>query len=108
MEVIRVRGDTTLRMYRGDTKEIPIVTKKDGKEAFIETLQGYTVTLTIRDRRGRVVLQKEDIIDGTRIDMTIVPDEAESIGQGFYDYDIELQSPSGQIVTTLVKGRWIV
>lgn len=108
MEVLSIKGDTTIRWYRGDTKTITIVTSDEagGKE---NTLKDMRVTFTAKERfHEKKILEKTAIISDAPVSLFFSHEETKAIPPGQYRYDIELRKEDYSVVCTLYTGTLII
>lgn len=109
MEVIRTRGDTTIRWYRGDTKTLSIFATYACSDAEESALRGMRVTFTARARfGGKKVLEKSEIIGDGPVSLNFTHDETRVLSPGKYTYDIELRKDDYSVVCTLYTGTLII
>lgn len=109
MEVLNVKGDTTIRWYRGDTKTVSIFAAYACSDAEESTLRGMRVTFTARTRfGGKKVLEKSAIVGDDSVSLNFTHDETGALSQGQYTYDIELRKDDYSVVCTLYTGTLII
>lgn len=109
MEVLNVKGDTTIRWYRGDTKTVSIFASYACSDSGENTLHGMRVTFTARERFSeKKVLEKSAIVGDGAASLNFTHDETGVLSQGQYTYDIELRKEDYSIVCTLYTGTLII
>lgn len=109
MEVLKVKGDTTIRWYRGDTKTVSIFAAYACSDAEESTLRGMRVTFTARARfGGKKVLEKSAIVGDGSASLNFTHDETRALRPGQYTYDIELRKEDYSVVCTLYTGTLII
>lgn len=109
MEVLNVKGDTTIRWYRGDTKTVSIFASDASDKEKENTLFGMRVTFTVRERfGGKKVLVKSAIIGDGSASLNFTHDEMRALRPGPYTYDIELRKEDYSVVCTLYTGTLII
>lgn len=109
MEVLSVKGDTTIRWYRGDTKTVSIFVSSACSDTEENSLYGMRVTFTARERfGGKKVLEKSAIVGDGSVPLNFTHDETKALQQGQYTYDIELRKEDYSIVCTLYTGTLII
>lgn len=105
MDVIRVKGQTGISLFRGDTKDLTLCVKQGGEEVLPEEIKGMRATLTVRDGEKHVVLQRETLFDAPFVTLHFSHDETKSLAPGRYDYDIELRREDASEVVTLFRDH---
>lgn len=109
MEVLNVKGDTTIRWYRGDTKTVSILASYACSNAEENTLRGMRVTFTARERFSRKkVLEKSAIVGDGSVSLNFTHAETRALEPGQYTYDIELRKEDYSVVCTLYTGTLII
>lgn len=109
MEVLKVKGDTTIRWFRGDTKTVSIFVSSACSDAEESTLRGMRMTFTARARfGGKKVLEKSAIVGDGSVSLNFTHDETRMLQPGQYTYDIELRKEDYSIVCTLYTGTLII
>lgn len=109
MEVLNVKGDTTIRWYRGDTKTVSIFASYACNDTEENTLHGMRVTFTARKRfSGKKVLEKSAIVGDGSVLLNFTHDETRALRPGQYTYDIELRKDDYSVVCTLYTGTLII
>lgn len=109
MEVLNVKGDTTIRWYRGDTKTVSILATYACNDAGENTLHGMRVTFTARARfGGKKILEKSAIAGDGSVSLSFTHEETRMLSPGQYTYDIELRKEDYSVVCTLYTGTLII
>lgn len=109
MEVLDVKGDKTIRWYRGDTKTISIIASDATEDKEKSTLFGMRVTFTARERfGGKKVLEKSATIGEDVVSLSFSHEETKALHPGQYVYDIELRKEDRSVVLTLYTGTLII
>lgn len=109
MEVLKVKGDTTIRWFRGDTKTVSIFVSSACSDTEENSLYGMRVTFTARARfGGKKVLEKSAIVGDGSVSLNFTHDETKALQQGQYTYDIELRKDDYSVVCTLYTGTLII
>ena len=109
MEVLNVKGDTTIRWYRGDTKTVSIFVSNASDKENENTISGMRVTFTARARfGGKMVLQKSAIVGDGSASLNFTHAETRALQPGQYTYDIELRKDDYSVVCTLYTGTLII
>lgn len=109
MEVLGIKGDTTIRWFRGDTKTVSIFATYACSDAGENTLHGMRVTFTARERfSGKKVLEKSAIVGDGSASLNFTHDETRALRPGQYTYDIELRKDDYSVVCTLYTGTLII
>lgn len=109
MEVLNVKGDTTIRWYRGDTKTVSIFASYACSDTKENTLFGMRVTFTARERfSGKKVLEKSAIAGDGSVSLNFTHEETRMLSPGQYTYDIELRKDDYSVVCTLYTGTLII
>lgn len=109
MEVLKVKGDTTIRWYRGDTKTVSILAAYVCSDTEEHTLSGMRVTFTARARfGGKKVLEKSAIVGDGSASLNFTHAETRALQPGQYTYDIELRKEDYSVVCTLYTGTLII
>ena len=109
MEVLNVKGDTTIRWFRGDTKTVSILATYACSDTGENTLHGMRVTFTARERfSGKKVLEKSVIVGDDTASLNFTHAETRALRPGQYTYDIELRKDDYSVVCTLYTGTLII
>lgn len=109
MEVLNVKGDTTIRWYRGDTKTVSIFATYACNDTGENTLHGMRVTFTAREHfSGKKVLEKAAVVGDGSVSLNFTHAETRALRPGRYVYDIELRKDDCSIVCTLYTGALII
>lgn len=109
MEVLDIKGDKTIRWYRGDTKTISIIATDAIEERGKNTLFGMRVTFTARERfGGKKALEKSATIGEDVVSLSFSHEETKALHPGQYVYDIELRKEDRSVVLTLYTGMLII
>lgn len=91
---------------RGDSYAIPVMFKRNDAE---EDLTGWVLWFTAKHHPQQpdedAVVQKHLTINGSSAVVALVSEDTVGLPVGKYFYDLQLVSPSGDVVNTLVTGR---
>ena len=106
-------ANAPIEMIRGDTLAIPLTFKDPANNDDPVPVNGYTLTFTVKVSRylpdNEAVIQKNIVLptasSNGQYTLLIDPADTNTLEPMSYDYDIQIKSPDGQIVTTVVQAK---
>lgn len=91
---------------RGDTHAIPLKYRREGAD---EDLTNWVLWFTVKHDAQQpdeeAVIQKQIIIDGSSSVVVLTSEDTQNLPVGKYVYDLQLVSPNGDAVKTMVMGK---
>ncbi|MCW7556487.1 hypothetical protein NX722_28395 [Endozoicomonas gorgoniicola] len=106
-------ANAPIEMIRGDTLAVPITFKDPANNDNAVPVNGYTLTFTVKVSRympdDEASIQKNIVLPSSASNgeytLIIDPADTNDLEPMSYDYDIQIKSPDGKTVVTVVQAK---